>query len=217
MSLNVTTMIGHLVPMLHAETTADLIWWTDAQITRWFADFLKRHAEADGVFVLRHVATLIDGQATYNAPPRHLDTIYVAVDGRPLVASTTTELEGLDDGFRTTAETTGHLTSRWYSDRLGANRIGLYPVPAATFSDGADLEIIYHGFPCNLDEAHTDTAIDVPPAIGDALELAVIAEAYGTESDATMPEVTANLRQVASFSSDSLIRRIVQTYWGRAQ
>lgn len=218
MSTTVTTIISDLLPMLHTDSMANAIWWTDAEITRWVADFLKRHAEQDGVFVLRHVTSLVAGQAVYDAPPRHLDTMHVSVFGKPLVSSSTTELEALDDTFRTTPETTGNLASRWYPDRIGANKIGIYPVPAAALSDGADLEIIYHGFPCNLDEAHTDTAIDVPAGISDALLLSVLGEAYATESDATMPEVAANLRQVVSMSDPtSLVRRIIQSYWGKAQ
>ena len=212
MALIVTTMINNLLPWLHAPSTNQLIWWTDAQLTRWFADALKRHAMADGVFVLRHTQTLIAAMADYPAPPRHLDTIHVAVNGRPLVASSTTELEALDPAFRTTPETTGHLASRWYADRLGANRIGIYPVPAATFSDGGDLEVIYHGFPCNLDEQHTDTRVEIPDGVGEMIELTVLGEAYGCESDAAMPETAQSARGVAG-----LIEQVVHAYWGRAQ
>lgn len=212
MALIVTFMINDLLPMLHAPATNQLIWWTDAELTRWFADALKRHAMRDGTFVLRATQQLIAGQADYPAPPRHLDTIHVAVNGRPLIASSTTELEALDESFRTTPETAGHLTSRWYTDRLGANTIGIYPVPATGLSDGGDLEIIYHGFPCNLDEAHTDTRIEVPDGIGEMLELSVLAEAYSCESDAEMPEVAQAARGVVG-----LIEQVITTYWGRAQ
>lgn len=212
MALIVTQMINNLLPLLHAPALNQLIWWTDAELTRWVADALKRHAMTDGTFVLRHTQSLFAGQADYAAPPRHLDTIHVAVNGQPLVASSTTELEALDDAFRTTLETTGRLTSRWYADRIGANRIGVYPVPAVGLSDGGDLEIIYHGFPCNLDEAHTDTRIEIPDGVGEMIELAVLGEAYACESDAEMPEVAQSARSVAG-----LIEQVVHTYWGRAQ
>lgn len=218
MSTTVTTVISDLLPMLHTDTMGNAIWWTDAEITRWAADFLKRHAELDGVFVLRYVTPLFAGRATYDAPPNHLDTMHVSINGRPLISSSTTELEALNDAFRTAAETAGNLSSRWYPDRIGANKIGVYPVPAAALSDGADLEVIYHGFPCNLDEAHTDTAIAIPAGMTDALLLSVLGEAYATESDATMPEVAANLRQIVSLADPtSLIRQIAQSYWGKAQ
>lgn len=192
--------------MLHAGATADLVWWTADQLTRWISDHIKRHAERHGVFVIRDTTTtLVNGTATYAAPGHHLDTIHVAIGGRALVASSTTELEALDDAFRSTAEATGSLASRWYPDRLGQNQIGIYPVPATGLSAGSALDVIYHGFIC-------DDPFTAPQFVGDYLELAVAAEAYAAECDGQMVETAQSARQVMG-----LIDEIVTTYWGRAQ
>lgn len=232
-----TTLLNNILPMLHIAGTANAF-WTDSQLHRWFADWIKRHAERQGVFVLRDVSqTLTAGTAVYAAPADHLDTIHVAtaisigaamnglllesgdllllesgdemllesgttaaVVGTGLVASSTTELEALDDLYATTQGT----PERWYPDRIGANHIGLYPVPDAS---GATLEVIYHGFPCDL-----SSGFNAPTAIGDYLELAVYAEAVGCESDGQIPEAATAARQVMS-----LIDEVVQLYFGRAQ
>jgi hypothetical protein len=231
-----TTLLNNILPMLHAAGTANLVWWTDGQLHRWFADHVKRHAEAHGVFVLRDAtATLVAGTATYDAPADHLDTIHVAItsgasgddaldlesddslllesgdeillesatvtsSAAGLVASSTTELEALDDAYATTQGT----PTRWYPDRIGANMIGLYPVPSAS---GATLEVIYHGFPCDLSSGFFGPAV-----AGNYLELAVFAEAVGCESDGQMVESAANARQVMS-----LMDEVTQMYYGRTQ
>lgn len=245
MSVSVETVKSNLMPMLHAAGESDLLFWTADQLERWARDWLFRHAQQQGVFVLRDTATtLVAGTATYDAPADHLDTIHVstgtavssgddALDqeddfslllesgdeillesatfetsgASALVASSTTEIEGLSETL-TTAETAADPTSRWYADRTGSNRIGLYPVPATGLSAGATLEVIYHGFPC---EFLASNAI-APAVISDWVELAVLSEAYSAEGDAQMVEVTQSARQVMG-----LIDEVVFNYWGRAQ
>lgn len=180
--------------------------WTTTQLTHWLSDWAKRHAEMHGVFVVRdNTTTLVNGTATYTAPGDHLDTIHVAIDGVPLVASTTTELEALDESFATTVETTAKPASRWYPDRIGQNLIGVYPVPTTGFAAGDTLDVIYHGYIC-------DDPFTAPIFVGDYLELAVVAEAYGCEGDGQMIEVSQSARQVMS-----LIDEIVSMYFGKAQ
>ena len=213
MSLSVTTEINNLLPLLHADSTANLVHWTDAQLTRWYHDQLIRHAQTTGAFVKRsQVITLVAGQATYPAPTDLLDVMHVAIDGIPLSPSTTTELEALDDGFRTTAATSTSLPSRWYTDKYGANLIGLYPVPAASAGAGSELDIIYHFYPCGLDAAHTNVTIAVPSPIGVLLDLRVLAEAFGCETDGQMPEVAKAASSIAD-----LLNRSTVVYYGPSQ
>lgn len=209
MALNVTDLITNLLPVLHAPDRASLVFWTDAQLTRWFKDALIRHAQRFGVFVKRDAITvdLVEGVATYAAPPNLCDVMHISLNGVPLVASSTSRLELLDDAFQTTQGT----PRRWYPDRIGANRIGVYPVPDAAVA-GQTLEIVYHEFPCNLDEAHTNVDVEVPPAVGRLFELQVIGEARGAESDAAMPEVAASARQISG-----LLEQVVGVYYGEAQ
>ena len=212
-TISSTAIVATLHPMLHAAGivqpgtgATDLIHWNSAQLSHWVAEWIKRHAQMHGVFVVHDQTILLaDGTATYDAPAHHLDTIHVMTSTASLIASSTTELEALDPSFFTTVETTGNITNRWYADRVGANTIGVYPVPATGFSDGDALEIIYHGYIC-------DDPFTAPLFVQDYLTLAVYAEAVASESDGQMVEAAQSARAVMS-----LIDEVVNAYWGRAQ
>lgn len=213
MSLNVTTEIAALLPMLHAASLSDLVFWSDAEITRYYHDRLLAHAQQFGVFVARDVTTvtLVQGTATYALPAGLLDVMHVALDGVPLIPATTNELEAEDDLFATTQATLTAPIKRWYSDRIGQNRVGVQPVPAAGDA-GKHLDIIYHGYVCDLDPAHTVTAINVPAPIGVLLKMQVLAECYGAESDGRMPEVARSALGLAS-----LLEQVTAGYYGVSQ
>jgi hypothetical protein len=198
-TISVTTMTTNLLPMFHASALTDLVWWSNGQIGHWFADWIKRHAQEHGGFVSRGTIPLVISTATYSLPTTHLDTIHAALDGTPLVACSTSELDGLDDSY---SSTTGTPT-RWYVDRINQNKIGVYPVPIAT----GTLEVIYHSFPCDLTSGFL-----APVMIGEYLELAVLAEAYDAESDGQMTEIAIAAREMMR-----LIDGVVTTYYGRSQ
>ncbi len=213
MSLNITTLIQNLWPFLHASNAADAVFWPDSELTRYFAESLKRLAQRIGIFVARDTTsiTFVAGTAIYDAPARHLSTLHVASEGRPLTASSTKELEARDSLFQTRqVAATKHIRD-WYSDKIVTNKIGFTPVPSAALA-GLHPEVIFHQFPCNLDSAHTDVAIDAPVVCGDYLEFCVIAEAYGKEGDLQMPEVAQSAKAFAD-----LFEATFKHYWGMSQ
>jgi hypothetical protein len=209
MALNVNNLIANLLPPLHSDTLANLVWWTDGELSRFFDEAVKSHARRHGVFVKRSITaiTLVQGTAVYDAPTRHIDTMHVALAGVALIASSTSELELLDDAFKTTQSTPTH----WYSDREGQNKIGFYPVPDA-LNAGLLPEIIYHDYPAELDEAHVNTVVPVPTPIGDYLEAQVLRAAYNKESDAALPEVAQNLSELIR-----LYENVILQLWGESQ
>lgn len=209
MSVSVNTLISNLLGPLHSDSTANLCFWTDAELTRFFDETLKKHARMHGVFVVRDTSsiTLVQGTAVYSAPARHLDTLHVALDGAPLIASSSSELEVLDDAYKTTQGTPQY----WYSDKEGQNKIGFYPVPNLAAA-GKHPEIIFHQYQPELDEAHINTTIAVPAPMGDYLEAVVLGECYGKESDARLPETSAAMKQLAK-----LYERIIEGLYGVAQ
>lgn len=209
MSVSVNALITNLLGPLHSDSTANLVWWTDPELTRFFDEAVKRLARNFGVFVARDTTTitLVQGTAVYDAPARHISTLYVALDGAPLIAASSSELELLDDAYKTTQGTPQY----WYNDKEGANRIGFYPVPNAAAA-GKHPELIICQFPAELDEAHSNTTIPVPAFEGDYLEAVVLGEAYGKESDARLPETSAAMKQLAK-----LYEQIFVDLYGEAQ
>jgi hypothetical protein len=193
-SLNVNTLISNLLGPLHSDTTGHLVFWSDGELTRFFDEAAKRHAKLAGVFVVRDTTsiTLVQGTAVYDTPARHVATLHVALDGVPLIASSSSELELLDDAYKTTQGTPAY----WYEDKEGANKIGFYPVPDATAA-GKHPELIIHQLQADLDETHSNATISAPAVTGDYLEAVVLGEAYGKESDARMPETSAGMKQLA--------------------
>lgn len=212
--LNVTTLISNCLPGLHASSAADLIAWTDAKLTIRFADALKRLAQDFGVFVVRDVAiVLVQGTAVYSAPARHISTLHIAIleSGRPLIPSSTKEMELKSGTFATTQAAAATPIRYWYSDKSGVNKIGLVPVPGVA-DVGNHLDIIYHRYQCDLDAAHTVVDIQAPKFVGDWAEAVVNSECYGEESDLQIPESAQSYKQWAM-----LYEQVMSSLWGGAQ
>lgn len=213
MSVSILTTIANCWPYLHAVSAADVVFTSDAELTRIIADRLKALAERFGIFVARDTTsiTLVAGTALYQTPPDHLDTIHVAINGVPLIASSTRELEAGDDAFQTTQSSATNPIQFWYEDEVGANTIGFAPVPSA-LDVGKVIEVIFHTYQCDLDEAHTNVTIDAPLFVGDLLEFTAVAESYQAESDFQMPEVSqAALQLVAVYE------QAIGGLWGPSQ
>ena len=214
MPLNVNTLIANIIRTLHGTSLSDLIFWSDATLTRFLREALMRHSQQIGGFVARDITSvsLVNGTATYSLPANHLDTIHVALGGTTLLPSSTSELELRDDAYQTTAATTNSPVTYWYEDKAGANVIGLYPVPASGAGAGSDLEVIFHQDQCGIDEAHTNTSITAPAILGDYLELKVIERAYSEEGDGQQVEVGQAAGQIAG-----LMEQALQGYFDVAQ
>lgn len=213
MSLDVTQLITATWPILHSDNSADAIFVDDAEVTRYFADKLKKLAQRFGVFIARDTSfvTLFNGQQIYNLPPRHLSTMHVAYQGSALCASSTKELEALDDDFQGTGATAQNPISRFYEDKMGINKIGFYPVPGAA-DNGNQVEEIFHQYPCNIHESHLDNTINAPLFVGDYLQMGVVEECYKKESVFEMVEVAQGAGQLAQ-----LYEQVMTAYWGGAQ
>lgn len=209
MSEPLATVLAHIYPLLHASSQSDVVFTDDAELTRFLANNAKRLAERFGLFVERDTTTIVlsDGVALYALPDRHLSTLHVSIDGVPLVFSSTATLEAKDEFFQSTAETAGNLTSAFYEDKVGANMIGFWPVPADGLSVGKTVEILFHRYPCDL-----SGGIEGPLPVVDYLEIKAIGEAYRKESDFEMPEVAK-----ASEALAGLYEMAMRTYYGDAQ
>lgn len=208
MTIPLATLQTGLWPDLHAVGESDAVFVDSAELERVIADRLKDIAKQYGVYVTRDIAfiTLVAGQALYNLPPRHLSTLHVSLNGRPLIASSRAELEARDLSYTTRAATVANPVRRWYEDKQTANTIGLHSVPAAADA-GSELEVIYHSYPCEVDEG-----IDGPLIIGDLLHLLTLGDLYSRESDFSEPEAAQSAKAVAG-----LITAQFANLWGMAQ
>lgn len=209
MSEPLANVLGHIYPMLHATGSADLVFTTDAELTRFLNDHARRLAETYGILVVRDVTTitLIAGQQVYDLPEDHLSTLHVAVGGNKLVAYSVDELEALDDSFETTAATAQNPVARFFEDKKGFNQIGFHPVPSAASGVGETVEIIYHRYQCEISQG-----IEGSLPVVDYLEIQAIGEAYARESDFKMPEVAQAAVQLASVYQAAMMH-----YWGSSQ
>lgn len=208
MTIPLATLQSGLWPDLHATGESDAVFVTAADLERVISDRLKGLAMDYGIYVVRDIAfiTLVAGRAVYDLPPRHLSTIHVAHQGRPLVASARAELERLDVNYQTTPATALKLVRRWYQDKHGFNRLGFHPVPAVADA-GSKVEVIYFRYPCEV-----DAGIDGPLIIGDLLHLLTLGDVYSRESDFSQPETAQSAHAVAQ-----LMTAQFANLWGMAQ
>lgn len=198
-----TTLIANLTPLLHSDSIANAVFWTNAECVAWLDEAVKRLARSFCVLVVRDTSiSTANGTAKYTLPTRHISTVHVAVDNKPLRAATTHELVARDGSFETTAAGANGPT-HWYQDKITIDQIGFYPVPIATKT----VAIIHTQFPATV----TDGAnIDVPAVIGDYLEYWVLREAYNKESDARLVECAQQLGEVLG-----LLDREFAAMWGQ--
>src|SRR6185503_4255359 len=147
--MTISDLTTNILPALHASSVSNLVWWSQNQITRWFSDGFKRLAQNYGLFIVRDIISiiLIQADALYDTPPRHLSTIHVSVNSRPLIADSTHALELRDVNYQTTQAPVDEHVKRWYSDKVGDNIIGFQPVPGVE-DDGQPAEVIFHQYPC---------------------------------------------------------------------
>lgn len=208
MTTPLSTLQSDLYMQLHSTSQNDAIFVNDAELEKVIADRLTDLAMQHSIYIVRDTAfiTLVAGQAVYDLPPRHLSTLHVALNGSPLIPSSTAELEGRDAAFETTAATALRPIARWYQDKSGFNQIGLHPVPAV--ADAGDrLEVIHASYPCEIDEG-----IEGPRFLCDLLELLALGDLYSRESDFQQPESAKAANALAG-----LYIEVMDSIYGSAQ
>lgn len=209
MSVDPQDLISNMWPMLHASSEADAVFVTEADLMRYLSDAIKSFAQRFGCFVVRHEnRVLVQGTLYYDAPPRHLSTLHIAIleTGRPLVASSTKEQELRSNSYATTQATALKPIRWWIQDKAGVNQIGVVPV-AGALDAGNHLEVIYHSYPCEIEEGIETTLV-----WGDYLEAKAMQAAYEPDSDFSIPEAAQSYAALAA-----LYENVAQSLWGRSQ
>lgn len=213
MSGSVFSILNAVYEDLHAASAADVVFFTDAGLTVTLADHVKHLCQNTGITPARDTATvaLAAGTAVYALPADCLSVIAVAINGVPLLPSSTFELEFRDPTLAA-ASTPQRPITWWYADKIGPANIGFYPVPSAADA-GSTVEIVFHNSICNIDAAHTVTTIPLPQVFADWAAMQVLADSYQQESDFRSVDIAQGYSQLASLMFEAF-----RKYWyGGAQ
>ena len=201
---SVNTIITATLPDLHTDSTANLVWWTKAELIQWADEALKRAAQKFCLFLARDVSqTTSAGVGFFNRASRHLATLHVAIGNRSLRASSQQELNAFDSDYLSTR---GDPEERWYEDKM-ATTTGYQPLTTVAAA-GRTIRALYTEFPAELDTAELNTTIPGPLCFGDYIQNAIRAEANSKESDAAMPEVAKHDRELMA-----LYESVFSYYW----
>jgi len=195
-------LTDQLLPLLGASTTADLVFWTEAELLQWINEGLKKLGRTVAIFVERRTASVSGGDPTYTLDARHVASLHVSLGNALLRPANVRELEGLSATWLTDSGT----PERYLQDHgAGMDEIRLYKSPTA----GGTLAIVEREAPSDI----VITAdLPLPDPVSDFLLFFALAEARRKESDGAMPEVAAVCDQVLALYEGTLLE-----YWGVAQ
>ncbi len=202
MAIDTQQLITNLLPDLHSDSRAHLNFWTESDIINFIDESVKRLARKAMMFVERDLSlTTGIGTATYALPARHLATIHASYGTTPLRPASQIELEAGNPLYATVAGTPAY----WYEDKIGSATVGLSPVPTAA----AALPLIVSVVPVDIDVGKVVTTLEAPQAVAAYLTFSVLAQCYGRESEAEMPDVSSHCAARVEFYES-----IFQKYYG---
>lgn len=203
--MNVSDNITRLVPQLHADSAANLVWWTECEITTFIDEAAKRLARTTGLFIVRDTSTvLVADQALYALPARHVKTLFVFLNDKPLIPTPIDKLELMDPGFQRPSD----LSERWCEDKEGIGNLRLWPAPNGPTAAGT-LAIVYVEHRETLDCSGVTTTMVIPKPVEDMLDTFALSKAWLRESDVRLQEVGKHLEERAR-----LMEQVCAQYWG---
>ena len=202
-----SVILGYCLALLHSDTLANLVWWSQCELIQWLDASVKKLARSCGLFVGRSVSDIatVNGTQTYTLPGQFVSMLHVSYNGTPLRPTSTGELAARDSAWLTRA---ADPPLRWFTDTLGLAAVGLAPIP----TQAKALWLIYAGWPQTVDCALDHTTIPLPWPLEPLLELEIVASAYEKEGDAFAPDIAKAARGIAG-----LYTKVALEYWGAAQ
>lgn len=183
-SIDTRAVVDSALPLLHADTRANLTFWSETDLIEWMDEGLKRLSRVAGVFVeMDSSINTVNGTATYALPERHNASLYISYGNAPLRPASMIELEMRDAAFQTTTGTPDH----WYEDGQGPN-VGLSPVPTSA----VNVPLVMSCWPPVLDDAQLNRLVQAPAPLAGYLLMYTLSKAYGREGESEMPDVAAH-------------------------
>jgi hypothetical protein len=200
--IDTQALLTALLPDLHADSFADLTFWTEDDLIQWTDEACKRLARVSMTFVERDTSiTTAGGTAIYSLPSRQVATLHISLGISPLRPAAVIDLEARDESFQSTPGTPDH----WYEDDIMLGTVGLVPVPTAA----AALPTICAVYPPDVDVAQDNTLVQAPAPLAGYLAFSVLAKAYGEEGESEQPELAKHCR-----ARVQMYEQICQQYYG---
>lgn len=201
--INTTAMLTALLPSLHADSFADLNFWTQADLINHTDEALKRLARICPMFVVRDTSiTTAGGTPIYSLPSSQVSTIHISLLTTPLRPAAVIDLEARDEQFQSTPGTPDH----WYEDDLMLGTVGLVPVPV----QAAPLPVICSEYPPDLDVGQLNVLVQAPAPVGIYLSFAVLGAVYGEEGESEQPDLAKHCAARAA-----MLEEVLQSYFGK--
>lgn len=201
-------LLDCLYPRMHASGEASLVWWTEANLRGWANEALQLLSREALLFVRRDTGNVtVAARREYHLPDRHIATIHVAYDDQPLNPTDRDLLDALDAAADAAVCGVGASPTRWYEDTLGVhNTVGVYPSPSAAVV----LAIIFIQQVDSL--ISSASTMPIPRCMAAFIEDYVLGEAWGHDSDFSMPELAEHFQ-----SKRDLYLGLYRQYWGPRQ
>jgi len=202
--MDFSQLVPWICASLNCTTPDQLDPWTLNELYT-YAEEKLRSASRRWLLILKYDATtaLAAGQGFYDLPDDHVGSIFAAVNGVVIRATTVAQLEAFDDDWLDAANGT---PLRWTENALGLIMIRLYPPPAAA---GA-LALVYQAASQDL---NTASPVATAPAImGDYLSLRVLEQARLRQGDAQMLDASKAFGSMAG-----VLEQAFSAYYGEGE
>ena len=203
------------LPMLYTELNAagpaDLVFWSEDELTRYADLELSRLTTGLMLFVDEQDVDGFANQSTYDLAHTTDDIpqdtgfvslIHAVWGGTSIAPATVREIEAQDANWATA---TAAAPTNWIGDWLASGMIVMYPQPTAA----ATLSVFRQRGGSSI--ATGSTKLDAPDALGDLLHLRTLADARSKRGDAWMGEAAQLADQLAG-----VLEKAFTAYYGSA-
>lgn len=200
--IDASAVVSDLIPALHATSTADLVYFSEAGLYRSATDALNRLAQAVRLLIAAETVSVGAAVNEVVAGTRVVRFLQVRWNGSRLQPSTSLELDALSDSWLPSDQSVE--PERYALDQRVWGRMQLYPATTAA----GTLGFTYAQSPADVSSGSPFIS-DAPDLAEDWLFFATLSEARSRQSDARMPEVAAVADRLAG-----LLQSAMNAYYG---
>lgn len=195
---------AEVIPWLHSNNAANLVWWTEAQLYQWLDHMAHKLSREALLFVEANTnVTITAGTMVYAAPERHIATLYVAAgstDGDGPHGLNPANIEELEALSYTWPTDEGDRPERFVHD-IGLDMITFHPGLLAGRPDyNVTMVIARH-----LEEiTASNFEVDAPEVLRPLFALHALAEAMGHDGEGRMIESERAIRPLLGLLNETV-------------